>query len=357
MQLRNFLPFALALSALPATAQKYTVSGSAPADIKVVYLQNLEKREADSCIVHNGGFKFEGEANGKFFARVTAGEDRSADVVLDGHVTADLTTGLSFGSEETEKYSRYSQQIDSCGRTIRESMAEYNDYRRKGETPPEEVVKRTEAAYEAGVQHIVQLIKQSCSEHRDKLFPAAFIAQYYSMMEKADVIKLAEEGNPHYMHAEILQRLKSTLEGWKRQMPGRMFTDLTLNDREGTPRKLSEYVGNGQYVLIDFWASWCGPCRREMPAVKKIYDAYKDKGFDIIGLSLDEDKAAWTGAIQSLDLPWHHLSDLRGWQSEAAGLYGINSIPATILVGPDGKIIASGLRAEELEQELAKLIK
>lgn len=357
MQIKSILPIAFSLFAVPLSAQKYVVSGSAPEGVTTVYLQNPQHRTADSCKVEGGEFRFEGDAKGQIFGYVMSNQDRRTGVILEGEVTVDLAAGISKGSNETEAFSLWTRKTDAPGERLKPIMEEYNAYRKKGQEPPEELVLKTQIAYEETMGEIVKLVKQCCQENRTMRFPAALIAQYYTMMEKNEIIALAEEGNPRYMEPDIVSRLKGALEGWKRQTPGLMFTDLEMNDTDGKAHKLSEYVGQGKYVLVDFWASWCGPCRREMPAVKKIYDNYKDKGFDIVGLSLDEDKTAWTGAIKSLNLPWHHLSDLKGWKSDAAALYGINSIPATILVGPDGKIVASGLRAEELEKKMAELLK
>lgn len=111
----------------------------------------------------------------------------------------------------------------------------------------------------------------------------------------------------------------------------------------------------GKVVLVDFWASWCGPCRRENPNVKRVYDTYKDKGFEILGVSLDNTRDRWLQAIEQDGLPWLHVSDLQGWKNEVAKLYSVSSIPHTILLDAEGRIIARGLRGEQLEAKLAEL--
>jgi thiol-disulfide isomerase/thioredoxin len=113
----------------------------------------------------------------------------------------------------------------------------------------------------------------------------------------------------------------------------------------------------GKVVLIDFWASWCGPCRKEMPNVKRVYEKYKGKGFEIYGVSLDKDRAAWLEAISKDGLTWPQVSDLKFWQSEAVQIYAIQSIPHTVLISKEGKILASGLRGAELEKKLAEVLK
>jgi len=151
----------------------------------------------------------------------------------------------------------------------------------------------------------------------------------------------------------VRDRSKDALnDSIKKSFIGRQFTDLEEADVDGQIHKLSEYVGKGRWLLVDFWASWCGPCRAEMPNVVAAYEQYHEKGLDIIGLSFDSKKEAWVKAIADLNMPWPHLSDLQGWKTVASGVYHVNSIPDNLLINPQGKIVARGLRGEGL---LAKL--
>ena len=123
---------------------------------------------------------------------------------------------------------------------------------------------------------------------------------------------------------------------------------------DGKPLSISSF--KGKYLLVDFWASWCGPCRGENPNVVAAYNKYKDKNFTILGVSLDDDKSAWQEAIKKDGLNWNHMSDLKQWQSAAVNTYQFDGIPFNVLIDPTGKIIASSLRGAELDQKLAELL-
>ena len=130
--------------------------------------------------------------------------------------------------------------------------------------------------------------------------------------------------------------------------------DIVMTDRNGKERRLSDL--RGKVVLIDFWASWCRPCRAENPNVVRIYNRYHDNGFEVFSVSLDNNRDAWLKAIEADGLVWeNHVSDLRGWSSAGGRLYGVSSIPATVLVDRDGKVLARNLRGQQLEHKLREI--
>ncbi len=147
----------------------------------------------------------------------------------------------------------------------------------------------------------------------------------------------------------------SGIQAIKKSLAPSAAPDFTQPDADGKPVSLSSF--KGKYVLLDFWASWCGPCRHENPNVVKAYNEFKDKNFTVFSVSLDQNKAAWQKAIQQDGLTWTHASDLKFWNNEAAVLYGVQSIPANFLIDPQGNIIAKDLREGELAETLRRTIK
>lgn len=193
--------------------------------------------------------------------------------------------------------------------------------------------------------------------------PASYIS-LNSLLQFADdptmaaqVASLFEGLSAELKATKLGTMLAAKFEGEKKTAIGAMAIDFTQNDQNGKPIKLSDF--KGKYVLIDFWASWCGPCRNENPNVVAAYQKYKDKNFTVLGVSLDKPDAkdAWLKAISDDKLTWTQVSDLKYWQNEVAVKYGIQSIPANFLIDPTGKIIAKGLREEALHAKLDELLK
>ena len=220
------------------------------------------------------------------------------------------------------------------------------------------------AIAEAAANKIDELSKQALAKiteyikaNSNKLSAAKlFVENNYEMAEE-DLFAIVDKADSLFKSAPRMEKLLPVIEARRNVAVGKKFADFEMTDMNGKTRKLSEFVGNGKIVLIDFWASWCPPCRRDMPNIVEVYKQYKNKGFEIVGVSLDSKKEAWEKGVKDLDITWMQLSDLQGWKNAGAKLYGVNSIPHTVLVDKDGTIIAKGLHGKEIGEKLAKMLK
>lgn len=202
--------------------------------------------------------------------------------------------------------------------------------------------------------------KEALTSNMDNLFGVRLLMGSAYEMSGQELQETIASFSPEMQATEYMKPIAEMAEKKIKTDVGQPYIDFEQADKEGTMVSLKSVIENpaNKYVLIDFWASWCGPCMAEVPALKAAYDEYHKKGFEIFGVSLDNKKEAWEAAIKNKELNWLHVSDLQGWQNAAADLYGVRSIPANYLVEcATGKIVGVNLRGEAVAEKVAEYLK
>ena len=328
--MKKVLFAAAIMMAAGAKAQQvnYTISGVSKDNGAKVVVIDAQARKMENATVENGKFSISGSAekNALLIIR-NSSVSWMMPIINDGTpITVNLNDTTVTGSAQNERLVRYDIDMNAA-------------YGKLG--------------VKAGLEKIY-------TDEVNTMIPVAFVEQYLEefgleKLQKTMATKPVWANHPAVQSAIKEYEFEQADRTKKAAYIGKQFTDLEEPDTDGNMHKLSEYVGKGKWVLVDFWASWCAPCRAEMPNVVKAYEKYHDKGFDIVGLSFDNRKEPWVKAITDLKMPWTHLSDLKGWKTVASGLYEVNSIPDNLLIDPQGKIVARGLRAQGLQDKLKEI--
>jgi peroxiredoxin len=343
----------------------YTINGKIeglPDGWVWLYHRQTDK-QVDSARVKDGNFIMKGYSSAPEFCLLgISGKEgkewrlgfwlESRELTLSGKKDS-IYKAVIKGSATQDEYIQFQAGQTDIGQSESQLDKLYNAARAKNDKPQMDSL---EKIFDELDKRKRQYVKDYAAGH-----PASYITAYavYTTFvfnpEVADLRALYGNLAPVIQSSYFGKQVKASLDAAELTDIGQPAPAFVQNDASGKPVSLASF--KGQYLLLDFWASWCGPCRAENPNVVKAYQKFHPKGFAILGVSLDESKDRWLAAVKKDQLSWTQVSDLKGWQNSVADLYGVKGIPMNYLLDKEGKILAKGLRGEDLEKKLAELLK
>ena len=303
----------------------YTIDGIFTTDDGTeVYLIDLDRGDTLAVTtVQNGRFSFTGDVKEPCFVYVGREKTRVSFILEPGIVTADIDERTTGGTPMTDAYNAFHKRFYAYKRDQRAEKAALTD----------SVVK-------ANPDNLLGAVALEDLAHADT---SAFLALYRQTV--------TDRVRDFY----LVRKAFESIELQNQTAPGRMFTDYTVvgGNPDGTDVKLSDYVGQGKYILLDHWASWCGPCKAEMPYIKKTWEAFAGDRFDVVSVAVSDKRDDTVAALAKLDMPWHQILDA---QKIPSALYGVNAIPHLILFAPDGTILKRGLRGDQIYETVSEIL-
>ena len=357
-----FLSVVAVIFAACQSKTEYTINGEVTdssfegQQVTLVEDVNNDMVAVDSTIVTNGKFTFKGETESPALRFISLDRSRTLIMLEPGKINVKHDTDFEVsGTPINDAFNTFNSKQNELNEEMMSISNEYRNAEADGTLTEEltaELVTKINDARDKGKSLLVDFIEANIkNELGEYMFKTSA-----GMFEVEDQKRILDMTSEDYKADKTVQRIIARIEAVENVAIGKDFVDITMENPEGETISLSDYAGKGEYVFIDFWAAWCGPCINEMPNVVEAYKKYKGKGLEIVGVSLDQDKEMWIQGIKELEMTWPQMSDLKLWESEAVELYGFRGIPHTVLLDKEGKIIAKDLRGEALHEKLAELL-
>jgi peroxiredoxin len=340
---------------------KGEIEGATDQMVNLQFVKDNELVTADSTMMSGGKFTFKGSVDVPDLVAVdftTSGERiimflENSEIQIKGTVDNVMASTIT-GSKSQDILLDFNNQQEEKTQKLMEINFRYQAAAQDGILTPA-LEEELYAEYVLENNKYLSFIKEFVKSNNQSVVAAYITLRHLSnSIETLALDSIVSNFPKEIQGSPFVKHLSDQLEVDKRTAIGQPFIDFTQLDPSGNNVSLSSYVGE-KYVLIDFWAAWCAPCRKENPNLVKLYSQYGPKGFEIFGVSFDRERGAWLDAIEKDGLTWPQVSDLGGWENPVAKLYGIMSIPSNLLLDREGKIIAKNLRGEDLEKKLAEI--